>query len=332
MHNKYKSCGTSAASDKPPGQKSDVHKMKNKGEEIMLQTRKNRIVHHEESRFAWKLCAFLIVYVAIFLIGPVIWGICMSFTAKTIGGEAHFAGFQNYIELLHDKEYLNSLKNTFIYTTCSILGKVIFGVLLALILNVSFKGNAICRALLLIPWALPNIAVALNWRWIFNDTGGIMNHILRSIGLIDQDLVWLGKRDLAMFAIIVADIWRGIPFFGISILGPLQSISKDYYEAAEIDGANVILRFIHITIPSIADVVGLTTLVSTIWTINQFDTVRIMTAGGPNGATELMNLYSYRTAMVNLNLSKGIAIAVFAIPLFLVLIHFITKHSLADDE
>ncbi len=293
---------------------------------------KNRMsLDRAESAFAWKLCAPLILYISLLLIVPIVWGIYMSFTNKTIGSEASFIGLQNYVKLLNDPIYRRSIKNTIVYTLGAITGKVILGTMLALILNVKFKGNNLCRALLLIPWSLPNIAVALNWRWIFTDNGGIVNYLLRTVGLIDKNMLWLGKADLAMFAIIVADIWRGVPFFGISILSKLQTIPEDYYEAAEIDGANVFQRFFHITLPSIADVIGLTTLVSTIWTINQFDTVRIMTNGGPSSATELMNLYSYRTAMVNLQLGKGVAISVFAIPIFLILIYFATKRSLADE-
>lgn len=293
---------------------------------------KKNNLQRSDARFAGLLCAPLVLYLLILLLLPILWGLYMSFTNKTIGGEAEFIGLTNYIELLASKEYWKAMSKTVIYTAAAISGKVVFGTILAMALNVSFRGNGICRALLLIPWSLPNVVVALNWKWIFADRGGIMNYLLKSIGLIDKNLLWLGSPVLAMVAIVIADVWRGTPFFGISILGKLQSIPKDLYEAAEIDGANGIQRFLHITLPSIADVIGLTTLVSTIWTINQFETVRIMTNGGPNGATELMNVYSYRTALTNLQLGKGVAISVLCIPVFLVLIYFATKKSLRDDE
>lgn len=285
----------------------------------------------EEGCFAWKLSSPLVGYVAFFLLVPIMWGIYISMTNKTIGGDASFVGFTNFANLLKDKIYVKSIRNTVEYTIFAICGKIFFGTILALILNVDFKGNNICRALLLIPWSLPNIAVALNWRWIFSDVGGILNYILESLGIIQKNILWLGKANTAMAAIIVADVWRGVPFFGISILAKLQTLPDDYYEAAEIDGANILQKFFKITLPWIADVIGLTTLVSTIWTINQFDTVRIMTAGGPSSATELMNLYSYRTAMSNLQLGKGVAISVMAIPIFIILIYFATKKSLEND-
>ncbi len=292
---------------------------------------KNNATQRRDARFAGILCAPLILYLTLLLLLPIVWGIYMSFTNKVIGGTADFIGLANYAELLASRDYWKAMSKTVIYTVAAIGGKVVFGTILALALNVSFRGNGICRALLLIPWSLPNVVVALNWKWIFADRGGIMNHVLKSLGLIDKNLLWLGAPALAMFAIVVADVWRGTPFFGISILGKLQSIPKDLYEAAEIDGANILQRFLYVTLPSIADVIGLTTLVSTIWTINQFETVRIMTNGGPNGATELMNVYSYRTALTNLQLGKGVAISVLSIPVFLVLIYFATKKSLQDE-
>lgn len=292
---------------------------------------KDNPLQRGESRFAYGLSAPLVLYLSILLLVPIVWGIYMSFTNKVIGGQAAFIGLTNYANLLKDPEYIRSMGKTVVYTVSAIAGKVVFGTILALALNVQFKGNGICRALLLIPWSLPNVVAALNWKWIFADRGGIINFLLRSAGLIDKNLMWLGRPALAMIAIVVADIWRGTPFFGISILGKLQSISKDYYEAAEIDGANVFQRFLHITLPAIADVIGLSTLVSTIWTINQFETVRIMTNGGPSGATELMNVYSYRTALTNLQLGKGVAISVLCMPVFLLLIYFATKKSLQDE-
>lgn len=292
---------------------------------------KKNDLQRRDARFAGILCAPLILYLTLLLLLPIVWGIYMSFTNKVIGGTADFIGLANYMELLASKDYWKAMSKTVIYTAAAIGGKVVFGTILALALNVSFRGNGICRALLLIPWSLPNVVVALNWKWIFADRGGIMNHLLKSAGLIDKNLLWLGAPVLAMFAIVVADVWRGTPFFGISILGKLQSIPKDLYEAAEIDGANILQRFLYVTLPSIADVIGLTTLVSTIWTINQFETVRIMTNGGPNGATELMNVYSYRTALTNLQLGKGVAISVLCIPVFLILIYFATKKSLQDE-
>ena len=163
---------------------------------------------------------------------------------------------------------------------------------MALSLNLKFKGRNIARALLMIPWTLPNIVVVYNWRWIFNSTGGIANYILKSLHITNTDIIWFGSAGLGMTTIIVANVWRGTPFFGVSILAKLQTIPKDYYEAAEIDGAGLWQKFRHITLPEVKDVTILSALMSTIWTINEFETVWLLTGGGPNGTTEVMNVFS----------------------------------------
>ena len=260
-----------------------------------------------DTKFAYAINAPLIIYLVCILVGPVLWGIYMSFTNKIIGGDATFIGLQNYISLLQDAEYRRSILNTLVFTAISIVGKLFFGVLMALALNVEFKGRNVVRALLMIPWTLPNIVAVLNWRWIFSSTGGIANYLLKSLHLIDKDLIWFGSAGLAMATCVIANVWRGTPFFGVSILAKLQTISKDGYEAAAIDGANIWQRFRYITLPEIKDVIMLSTLMSTIWTLNEFESIWLMTGGGPNGATETMNVFSYQTAMRSMMLGKGIA-------------------------
>lgn len=203
---------------------------------------------------------------------------------------------------------------------------------MALALNIKFKGRNIVRALLMIPWTLPNIVAVLNWRWIFSSTGGIANYLLKSLHIIDKDLIWFGSAGLAMTTVIVANIWRGTPFFGVSILAKLQTISQDGYEAAAIDGANMWQRFWYITLPEIKDVILLSTLMSTIWTLNEFESVWLLTGGGPNGATEVMNVFSYQTAMKSMMLGKGIAVSILAMPVLLILISLLTRRMIAKED
>lgn len=284
------------------------------------------------TKFAYLVNLPLIIYLICVLVFPMCWGIYISFTNKKIGGPANFIGLANYIRLLTDEEYLKSIWNTVKFTVSSIALKMFFGTLMALALNMKFKGRNIVRALLMIPWTLPNIVAVFNWRWIFNSSGGIANHLLKSIGLIDKDLVWFGSAGLAMLTIIVANVWRGTPFFGISILAKLQTIAQDYYEAAQIDGANIFQRFFYITLPEIKDVIVLSALMSTIWTINEFETVWLLTGGGPNGSTQVMNVYSYKTAMRSMMLGRGIAVAVLAMPVLILLISLLTRKMMADED
>ncbi len=284
------------------------------------------------TKFAYKVNLPLIIFLGAVLVFPLLWGICVSFTNKTIGGEAHFTGLKNYEKLIGDPEYRRSIMNTVRFTVLSIALKTVFGMFMALSLNQEFKGRNMVRALLMIPWTLPNIVVVYNWRWIFNSSGGIANYLLKSMHLIDRDLVWFGSAGLALFTVVVANVWRGTPFFGVSILAKLQTISKDYYEAADIDGANLFQKFRYITFPEVKDVTILSALMSTIWTINEFETVYLLTGGGPNGSTEVMNVYSYKTAMRSMMLGRGIAVAVLAMPVLMILIGLLTRRMLPEEK
>lgn len=285
-----------------------------------------------ETGFAYLVNAPMLIYLGCVLVFPMIWGLYMSFTNKTIGSPATFVGLKNYIRLIGDPEYRRSILNTVFFTAVSIGLKMILGMTMALALNQKFKGRNVARAVLMIPWTLPNIVVVYNWRWIFNSTSGVANHILKSLHLIQSDIIWFGSAGLAMLTIVVANVWRGTPFFGISILAKLQTIPKDYYEAAEIDGAGVWQKFRHITIPEVKDVIILSALMSTIWTINEFETVWLLTGGGPNGMTQVMNVYSYKTAMRSMMLGRGIAVAVLAMPILMILISVLTRKMLPKDE
>lgn len=277
------------------------------------------------TQFALLISLPMIIYICCVLLGPVLWGLSLSFTNKAIGGNATYIAFRNYQRLLRDKTFIRALLNTVMYTAGSIAGKTFFGLLIALALNTKFKGRNLSRALLIIPWTLPNIVAVLNWRWIFSDTGGILNHLLKLFGLVNHNLVWLGDASLAFLAVLIVNIWRGVPFFAVSILSKLQTISNDYYEAAEVDGANGWQRFLHITLPSIKDSVILVMLVSTIWTINEFESVWMLTGGGPNSATEIIGVYSYRTAMTSMQIGRGVAVSVFAMPVLLLLIALVSR-------
>lgn len=295
-------------------------------------TKNKRLSKRDQAtRFAWTVNAPLVIYILCVLCFPMIWGIYTSFTNKSIGGSMQFVGLKNYIYLLTDREYLNSIWNTLRFTFFSIVLKAIFGTMMALALNLNFRGRNLVRALLMIPWTLPNIVAVYNWRWIFNTNGGIANYLLKSFGLIERDMVWFGSAGLAMACLVVANVWRGTPFFGMSILAKLQTIPRDYYEAAQIDGANTLQRFWYITLPEIKDVLILSTLMSTVWTLNEFETVWLLTGGGPNGSTQVMNVYSYKTAMMQMNLGRGIAVAVIAMPFLMIIISILAKRMLPDD-
>lgn len=292
----------------------------------------SKSLQKSNEHFAYLLCTPLLLYVTIVLLFPVSWGVYLSFTNKSIGGRAEFIGLANYISLLKNRQFIHSFTVTLTYTFFSVLFKMIFGLCMALVLNNEFKGRNLARAALIIPWTLPNIVAVLNWRWIFSDTGGIANHLLKLFRIIDHDLIWLGDEKLAFLAVLIVNIWRGVPFFGISILSKLQTIPKDLYEAASIDGANTLKRFWHVTIPETIDVIMLTCLVSSIWTINEFESVWLLTGGGPSGATEVIGVFSYKTAMTSLMLGRGVAVSVLAAPLLILLISLTSRYMFGRSE
>lgn len=273
----------------------------------------------------------MLIYLFTVMAFALIWGVVTSFTNKTIGGAAVFIGLTNYKFLLNNPEYIASMSITVEFTVLALAFKLFFGTGMALTLNQSFRGRNAIRALLLIPWSIPNIVAVLNWKWIFSNNNGIANYILKSLGIIDRDVIWTGVASMALIVILVADVWRGSPFFGISILSKLQTISNDYYEAAKIDGAGPFARFFKITLPLVKDTMMITTLMSCIWTMNSFETIWLLTGGGPRGATAVMNVFSYKTAMSSLMIGRGLAISVMAMPVMMILIQIISKKTMGKN-
>lgn len=286
----------------------------------------------DDTKFGYLLCTPMIIYIVVVMLFPLIWGFTLSFTNKSIGGEASFIGLENYKALLSDAQFRKSFAVTIGYTIISVFFKMLFGLFMALVLNNQFKGRNIARAALIIPWTLPNVIAVLNWRWIFSDIGGVANYLLKFMGIIEENLVWLGDEKLAFVAILIVNIWRGVPFFGIQILSKLQTIPSDLYEAASIDGAGMIRRFFHVTLPEIMDVILLSSLMSSIWTINEFESVWLLTGGGPSGATEIIGVYSYKTAMTSLLIGKGVSVSILAAPLLIVLISFAGRYMFKRND
>ncbi len=166
--------------------------------------------------------------------------IVMTFQAKTAGAPGRFIGLDNYRELFNSEQFLRTVVNTVAYTAIGVGVKFLLGLSMALVLNQERFCNNLFRSFLLIPWAIPTVMSALNWRWIFDDASGLINNVLVRLNLIDETISWLSNAHLAMFSVIVVVVWQGTPFFTMSFLAGLQAIPKELYEAAEIDGASVL--------------------------------------------------------------------------------------------
>jgi multiple sugar transport system permease protein len=177
---------------------------------------------------------------------------------------------------------------------------------------------------MLLPWAIPGMVAANTWKWIYNDQYGILNALLRRAGIISAPINWLGSMQLALLSVIIVNIWRGIPFFLFSVLGGLQTIDDQLYDAGKIDGANILHRFFYITLPSVMPVLAITTLLSTIWTFNDFDNIWLITGGGPLNASSVVATYTYEVAFIANRMARALAVAVSVIPFLVVLMTIIT--------
>jgi multiple sugar transport system permease protein len=221
-----------------------------------------------------------------------------------------FVGFGNYIKLLRDPVFWTSLGETAIWIGLTVPLQMGLGLVAALLLNREFPWRGLARALVIIPWALPSVVIALMWRWIYDPTTGVLNDILLYLSIIHSTVPWLADPQLALYAVIATLTWQGFPFFAVMILAGLQGIPQSQYEAASIDGASPWRQFVHITLPGIAPVLATAGLLRIIWVANSMDVIFVMTGGGPGNATHTLPLYAFIKARQNLDLGYGTAIAV----------------------
>ena len=220
-----------------------------------------------------------------------------------------FIGLGNYIHLLQDPRFLNSLRITLGFSLISVIFELILGVAIALVLNEQFKGRAFVRGLIILPWALPSIVSAAMWQWIFNADYGALNALLSQLGLIDSYQIWLADPTQARALIILANVWKETPFTVLLVLAALQGIPQDLYEAAEVDGASAWQRFTSITLRLLTPVLMVIAFLQMLWGIQTFELVYVVTGGGPASATELLSLRIYTQTFRSLRFGYGAAMA-----------------------
>lgn len=270
------------------------------------------------------LC-FVVVY-------PFFSAIWISFQDKVAGAPGKFIGFGNYAELFSDPVFFKVIRNTLVYTIVAVGIKFLFGLTMALILNKERRFNSIFKTILFVPWAVPPIVAALNWRWIYDDFSGLLNLILiKWFGFTDV-ISWMGEKQFAMGAVIAVVVWTGTPFYTMSFLAGLKAIPQDLYEAARIDGASRVREFWHITIPQLRSVFAVVVMLSSIFTATNVVYVLTLTNGGPAFSTQILPNMSYNYALLAGRLGIGSAVNLVFIPILAVLIILLSKKMLEGKE
>jgi multiple sugar transport system permease protein len=224
------------------------------------------------------------------------------------------------VALWNDSIFRVAVWNTFVYTAVASVFKLALGLWLALLLNRNFRGKAFTRAFILLPFIIPTVLSTLAWKWMFDPTFSVINWTLFHFGLIHARINWLGDPTLALISVIIVNVWRGVPFFAISLLAGLQTISPELQEAAAIDGARAWQRFWHVTWPLLLPVTMVVMLFSIIQTFADFQLVYVLTGGGPANATQLFATYAYQIGVGTGLLSQGAAISLAMFPFLLIVV------------
>jgi multiple sugar transport system permease protein len=277
-----------------------------------------------ERNLAFLLLLPTFTLLGLFIAYPFLRGILLSVTDARVGVPGKFVGLDNFARLASDPIFHAVVRNTILYTVVTTIFKLILGLWLAILLNREFKFKAFTRAFILLPFIVPTVLACFAWKWMFDPTMSVVNWALWQMGAMSlgRPIQWLGDGDMAMVSIVIINVWRGIPFFAISLMAGLQTIAPDLQEAAAIDGAKPWQRFIYITWPLLLPVTMVVVLFSVIQTFADFQIVEVMTGGGPANATHLFATYAYQLAIRAGQLSQGAAVSLAMFPILFSIVIF----------
>ena len=286
-------------------------------------------------RLGFLLALPAIIYITIFLVVPLVYNIWLSISdangSNLITGDYHPTGFANYKEMLASPGFWNGVKLSAIFTVASLALQFLVGYALALFFRKPFPGNGIIRALLLVAWILPAVVTGTIFRWMFDSDFGVINYFLTSMHLVDKPVMWLTGPTTAMVAVVVANLWVGMPFNMLLILSGLHTIDDGLYEAAEVDGAGPIRTFFSITEPLLRPVVFSFLLLGVINTYKVFDLIYTMTKGGPVEATTTLPIFTYLQTFKVFDFGNGAAASMLTMVLPLALSWFYVRSLDKED-
>jgi multiple sugar transport system permease protein len=260
-----------------------------------------------------------LLFLAVFIGYPFLTSLWLAVTDQSVSTSVErFIGLENFTDELKSQIFLQTVRNSFVYTGVTVVFKLVLGIALAVLMNQSFRLKNLARAALLLPWIVPTALSAIAWLWLFDASFSVFNWAIVHSGLADRGINWLGEGGWAMTAIIIANIWRGTPFFAITILAGLQTIPHELLDAAAVDGASAWQRLWRITLPLLRPVLLIVLLFSTIWTISDFQLVYVLTRGGPTNSTHLFATLAYDVAVRAGQLSEGAAISLYMLPVLMI--------------
>lgn len=296
----------------------------------MENVRRNKVVWTPYLLILPAVC--LIAFVLIYPLGKVFYLAFQNYnpTKPYMNG---FVGFDNFIRIFTNKEFYTALGVSVKWVVVEVGLQLVFGMVVALILNQKFKGRGIFRALTFVPWAMSGVLTAVLFSLIFNQHFGVLNDILMRLGLIKENVAWLADTNLVFGSVAAAELWRGIPFFAISILAAMQGLPGEVYEAARVDGSSRVKTFLNVTLPMLKNTIVLTTLLRTIWEFNSVDLIYSLTGGGPIGKTTTISMLIANQAIKTNNYGYGSAISVVSFALLAVVaIVYIKASGFGKEE
>jgi multiple sugar transport system permease protein len=279
-----------------------------------------------EAAFSWLMMALPLLFLAALVGYPLVYGVLLSLQDRAVGKPGHFVGFKNFITDFRDPIFWRVAVNTFVYTIAATLLKMVGGLGLALAMNQHFRMKNLVRALMLLPFIVPTVLSTVAWMWMLDPAFSVVNRVLIGLGVPRPGPSWLGNPTLAMFSIIMINTWRGLPFYGITLLAGLQTVPPELYEAATIDGVGGWQRFRYVTLPLLKPIILIVTLFSVIFTFADFQLVYVLTHGGPQNATNLFATYAFDIGMGAGQLGLGASIALMMLPALALLIVALTLY------
>lgn len=281
--------------------------------------RLHRRLLHREASLGYVLLVPTMLMLLVFLAFPFVWGVWLSMSSAEIGSDGHFVGLGNFIYNLSDSIFVQSFWNTMVYTAVTTVFKFGLGMSMALLLNQVFPLQRFARAALLLPWIIPSVLSTLAWRWMFDPTFSVLNWVLIH-SLHSNGVNWLGTTNTALTSIFIVNVWRGAPFYGISLLAGLQTIPPDLYEAARVDGASRWQQFREITLPLLRPVLLVVLMLSTILTFADFQLPYVLTRGAPYNSTNVLATWAFNIGVPGGSIGIGAAISLVLFPLLVVAI------------